>query len=161
MLHLIRAVPDKRGPVQIARMTRENFKKVGVDTGDLYEKEGVASGVAQICVSAKDGDNNIVIVPGANLLLSDNDLAAARDIICKSKVLLLQNEVPGSTTLAAMQMAKSAAPSPLVILNAAPPPTIGDRWQEGQWQKHQVQEMLSCCGKQSLFPMFVSNLSRV
>ena len=152
MLHLIRAVPDKRGPVQIARMTRENFKKVGVDTRDLYEKEG-ASGVAQICVSAKDGDNNIVIFPGANLLLSDKDLAAARDIICKSKVLLLQNEVPGSTTLAAMQMAKSAAPAPLVILNAAPPPTIGDRWQEGQWQQHQVQEMLSCCGKQSLFPI--------
>lgn len=138
------AIVGALGSDQIARMTRENFSKVGVDTRDLYEKEG-ASGVAQICVSAKDGDNNIVIVPGANLLLSDKDLAAARDIICKSKVLLLQNEVPASTTLAAMQMAKSAAPAPLVILNAAPPPTIGDRWQEGQWQQHQVQEMLSCC----------------
>jgi ribokinase len=123
---------------------------VGVDTQHLYAKEG-ASGVAQICVSAKDGDNNIVLIPGANLLLSVKDVDAASDVICKSKVLLLQNEIPASTTLAAMRVAKSAAPAPLVILNAAPPPTIGDNRKEGEWRSDQVQEMLSGCGKQICF----------
>ena len=77
------------GSDQIASITRENFAAAGVDSSHLCAKEG-ASGVAQICVSSLDGNNNIVIVPGANLLLSAEDVTAAGDVIGKSKVVLLQ-----------------------------------------------------------------------
>ena len=132
------------GSDQIAAITRENFSSVGVDTRHLCTKDG-ASGVAQICVSAKDGNNNIVIVPGANLLFSEADVLGAKDVICNAKVVLLQNEVPAATTLAAMGVARSSSSGPVVILNAAPAPTLGENWQEGQWQKDKVAAMLSSC----------------
>mmetsp|Transcript_46928 Transcript_46928/g.75623 ORF Transcript_46928/g.75623 Transcript_46928/m.75623 type:complete len:333 (+) Transcript_46928:103-1101(+) len=134
------------GSDQIERITRENFTALGVDTQHLCAKDGAASGVAQICVSAADGNNNIVIVPGANLLFSPDDVTEASEMISKSRVLLLQNEVPAATSLAAMRAARSAsAPGPLVILNAAPAPSLGDTWQEGQWNASTRTQMLSSC----------------
>lgn len=131
---------------QIERITRENFTALGVDTQHLCAKDCAASGVAQICVSAADGNNNIVIVPGANLLFSPDDVTEASEMISKSRVLLLQNEVPAATSLAAMRAARSAsAPGPVVILNAAPAPSLGDTWQEGQWNASTRTQMLSSC----------------
>ena len=137
------------GSDQIGRITRENFAAAGVNTDHLIAKEG-ASGVAQICVSAKDGNNHIVLVPGANLLLSGADVSAAGTIIRNSKVVLLQNEVPPATTLAAMRAAKegdrpAGGRPPLVVLNAAPAPLIGGKWQEGQWREEEMKDMLSLC----------------
>lgn len=121
------------GADAIAANTRENFKQVGVDTRFLVEKEDVSSGIAQICVQTRDGDNNIVLVPGANLAMDESEIAAAKDMLSSAKVVLLQNEIRPSVSLAAMKAAKSRAGAemPLVILNAAPAPAIGDRWQEG------------------------------
>eukprot|EP00802_Teleaulax_amphioxeia_P017119 Tamp_17264.p1 GENE.Tamp_17264~~Tamp_17264.p1 ORF type:complete len:283 (-),score=35.10 Tamp_17264:259-1107(-) len=143
-LGAVTAMVGALGSDQIATITRDNFAAVGVRTDHLCAKPG-ASGVAQICVSAKDGNNHIVIVPGANLLFSEDDVAAAQELICKSRVLLLQNEIPARCSLAAMKFAKSAASGPLVILNAAPAPSRGDKWQEGQWQQDQVADLLSAC----------------
>lgn len=44
---------------------------------------------------------------GANLLLSEDDVHAAKDLIRHSKVLVCQLEVPPSTSLAALRLAKS------------------------------------------------------
>jgi ribokinase len=135
------------GDDAIAANTRANFERVGVDSRFLLEKKGVSSGIAQICVQAKDGDNHIVLVPGANLELDESDVAAAEEMLSHAKVVLCQNEVRPSVSLAAMKAAKGRADAaaPLVILNAAPAPSIGDRWQEGQWREEQVRDMLSCC----------------
>ena len=135
------------GDDAIAANTRANFEKVGVDTSMLAEKKAARSGIAQICVQAKDGDNHIVLVPGANLELDESDVAAAEGVLARAKVVLCQNEVRPSVSLAAMKAAKGRADAaaPLVILNAAPAPSIGDRWQEGQWRQEQVRDLLSSC----------------
>lgn len=52
------------------------------------------------------GQNSIVIVPGANLLLSTSDLDTAEDVISRSKVIVCQLEIDPKVTLAALKMAK-------------------------------------------------------
>ena len=52
------------------------------------------------------GQNSIVIVAGANLLLNEKDLVLAEDLIKSSKVLVCQLEIPHETTLAALKLAR-------------------------------------------------------
>ncbi|PVD26034.1 hypothetical protein C0Q70_13702 [Pomacea canaliculata] len=86
--------------------TKENFKQHEVDDTHVKQTDRDSSGVASIIVS-EDGQNSIVIVSGANLLLSEDDVHAAKDLIRHSKVLVCQLEVPPSTSLAALRLAKS------------------------------------------------------
>ena len=53
------------------------------------------------------GQNSIVIVAGANLLLSEQDVSAAAEMISQAKVVVCQLEVPPTTSLAALTLAKS------------------------------------------------------
>lgn len=76
------------------------------------------TGIAQIHV-ADNGDNQIVIVAGANNDLAIDDVAANRAaIIDKSRVLVCQMETPLKTTFAALRGFKGIS-----ILNASPVPT--------------------------------------
>eukprot|EP00960_Hanusia_phi_P076527 768572-Hanusia_phi.AAC.8 len=72
------------GDDAIAKMTIENLRKYHVNLEHVCFKEGVASGVAQITVSTRSGENCIVIVPGANLCLEPEDVRKASEV-CGSK----------------------------------------------------------------------------
>ena len=52
------------------------------------------------------GENSIVIVPGANLLLSEEDLTSAEALVSSSKVIVCQLEISPTVSLAALKMAK-------------------------------------------------------
>ena len=52
------------------------------------------------------GQNSIVIVPGANLLLSESDLQSAEQLVSSSKVVACQLEITPAVSLAALKMAK-------------------------------------------------------
>lgn len=54
------------------------------------------------------GQNVIVIVPGANLLLNSEDLKRASDIICKAKVVVCQLEITPAVSLEALKMARAS-----------------------------------------------------
>ncbi len=83
---------------------------------DGLEELSAPSGSAVILVGA-DGDNLIVVAPGANghLTLSS---PAARTAIAKSEVVLIQLEIPLATALAAAREARAAGAT--VIVNASP-----------------------------------------
>uniref|UniRef100_A0A1B0AFE2 Ribokinase n=1 Tax=Glossina pallidipes TaxID=7398 RepID=A0A1B0AFE2_GLOPL len=87
-------------------------EKVNVD----YVKQcaGLPTGFAQITVS-KEGNNQIIIVNGANAELNRADVCAAKHLFENSKVLLCQLETPIEGTLAALHSFKGIS-----ILNAAP-----------------------------------------
>jgi ribokinase len=85
-----------------------------VDTSRVKAVEGVPSGTAFITVS-EDGENQIVVSPGANARLTPEDVAAAGAALGGAAVTLLQLEVP----LAAVAAAARAAGG-TVILNPAP-----------------------------------------
>lgn len=55
-----------------------------------------------MCVA---GENSIVIVAGANLLLTEQDILDAETLIASSKVLVCQLEICSSVTFAALELA--------------------------------------------------------
>ena len=72
--------------------TVKNFETNSVGTKYLTITDKAPSGVAPITVDSK-GNNTIIVVPGANFLLSHHDLQNAKDTIERAKVLICQLEV--------------------------------------------------------------------
>lgn len=93
----------------------EALSQAGVDVRGVRRQAEARSGCALITV-ADDSQNSIVVVAGANALLSEEDLGAARDQI--GGVVLLQLETPPETNRAAARMAREAGAT--VILDPAP-----------------------------------------
>ena len=85
-----------------------------VDTSQVRVVNGVPSGTALITVS-QDGENQIVVSPGANARLTPDDVAAAGAALAAAAVTLLQLEVPLTTVAAAARAATGT-----VVLNPAP-----------------------------------------
>ena len=80
-------------------------------------RERGASGIAVIAVE-DSGQNSIMVVPGANALVSPSDVQAAKESILRSDVVLLQLEVPIETVAEAIRIAKTGDVP--VILDPAP-----------------------------------------
>ena len=96
--------------------TIENFRKNGIDTRYIL-KSPASSGVAPIFVDP-ESHNSIIIVKGANNLLSVEDIRAAADDIRRCKLIVLQLEIPTETVYAAVRFgADNGIP---VLLNPAP-----------------------------------------
>lgn len=89
----------------------------GVDVTCVWETAVTPSGVALIVVDAQ-GQNSIVVAPGANMRLTPADVAAATPVIQTAKALLLQLETPLETVQRAAELARAAGVT--VILNPAP-----------------------------------------
>lgn len=99
-----------------AASTVKNFADNGIDTEWVLETEG-PSGVAPIFVDS-DSNNSIVIVKGANGLLTPADVEAAADAIAACRLLVLQLEIPIETVYAAIDLAVERGVP--VLLNPAP-----------------------------------------
>ena len=95
---------------------REALASAGVDTASLRTTPGTPSGTALIAVGA-DGDNAIVVSPGANGRVSSDDVASAAPLLGAAAVVLLQLEVPLEAVAAAVRHARGT-----VVLNPAPAP---------------------------------------
>ncbi|MEU4546284.1 ribokinase [Nonomuraea dietziae] len=105
---LARTGTDQYGAHLVAGLAAEG---VGVD--HVKESEG-ASGVALITVDA-EGDNSIIVSPGANARLTPADVVAAGDLVSGAEVVSLMLEIPLDTVMAAARAARRA------VLNASPP----------------------------------------
>jgi len=97
--------------------TLENFRECGVETTHVTFTEDAFSGVAPIAVDP-EGRNSIIIVTGANDLLSEDDLERARPEIAAAGVVVCQLEIPVETTLAALRIAREEGVR--TIFNPAP-----------------------------------------
>lgn len=106
--------------------TRENFAKNGISTEHMRVDEERESGVALITVNANDGENTIIVIPGANHGISSEDVETAKDGILSANVILAQLEIPTERNLEAFKIAKSASDGPITILNPAPAATLPD-----------------------------------
>ncbi|NXV61829.1 RBSK Ribokinase, partial [Molothrus ater] len=84
-----------------------NLKKNGISTAFVGQTTDAATGTASIIVNS-EGQNVIVIVPGANLLLNFEDLKRASDVICKAKVVVCQLEITPAVSLEALKMAHAS-----------------------------------------------------
>ncbi|MEW1674944.1 ribokinase [Streptomyces noursei] len=99
-------------------------RAAGTDVAPVIVDADARTGTAMIIVSP-DGDNSIVVSPGANAALTPQDVAAAQDVIAASAVLSLQLEIPMETVRAAAEAAEGAGTR--VVLNPSPTPEDLDR----------------------------------
>ncbi|XP_042645203.1 ribokinase isoform X2 [Tyto alba] len=100
--------------VQSARLGAKTslICKVGKDSfGNDYVENLKKNGIST-------GQNVIVIVPGANLLLNVEDLKRASDVICKAKVVVCQLEITPAVSLEALKMARTTGVK--TLFNPAP-----------------------------------------
>lgn len=94
-----------------------NFEREGIRTDFIIRDSSTHSGVALIFVDAK-GENSIVVAPGANGRLAPEDVDRAQEALAKSKVLLLQLEIPLETVFHAASIAEKHDVK--IILTPAP-----------------------------------------
>ncbi|XP_047357045.1 ribokinase-like isoform X2 [Vespa velutina] len=92
------------------------LKKENVDTAYIQIQKDKQSGIAHITV-ASNGENSIVVVPGANDLLSVDQVIYSADLIKNATVLLCQFESPLDATLQALRIHKGHG---LSIVNGSP-----------------------------------------
>jgi ribokinase len=103
---------DLFGPATIS-----DYKARGIDTRHVLITKGVSSGVAPIFVEGS-GQNRIIVVKGANDLLTPADVDAAAETLRSADCIVLQLEVPVETVYYTLRFAR--AHGIRTILNPAP-----------------------------------------
>jgi ribokinase len=130
-----------------ARLAREM-----IDTRWVNEVSGSSTGIASITVC--NSDNAILIVPGANALLTPDDLDAALPAFTAADVVLAQLEVPLETVEHAALLAERAGKT--FLLNPAPaiqlPRSLLERCSLLTPNEHEVTIALGGAAAQSLPP---------
>ncbi len=109
------AMIGRIGHDENGKFLQTNLEENDVNTEFLFTTPETPTGVALISVQ-NDGDNAIVVSPGANSELSPEDVAAV-PLVAEAQVVLLQAEIPIETVLAAARVAEGK-----VIWNPAPAP---------------------------------------
>ena len=104
------------GDDQHGELLRESMGTAGVDL-DLVRKVDRPTGAAYITVTP-DGENTIVVSPGANSAVDVEQVEAAQNTIAGAKVLLASLEVPLPAVERAVALAAEAGVRP--VLNLSP-----------------------------------------
>ncbi len=107
----------KLGQDVFGENTLKNFKTWGVNPQHIHFTDQAFSGVAPIAVDT-EGHNSIIIVTGANDLLTVEEVEAARSDIASSSILVCQLEIPLEINLAALRIAREEGVK--TIFNPAP-----------------------------------------
>ncbi|MBU7594578.1 ribokinase [Metabacillus halosaccharovorans] len=95
---------------------KQHLQKQGVDTSHIQTISDTSSGVAAITLS--EGDNSIIVVPGANHKLTPALVQQHEQLIAIADIVLLQLEIPLESVVKAAELANEH--NVLVILNPAP-----------------------------------------
>jgi ribokinase len=101
---------------------RQGLADAGVDVTDVVTRVDVRTGAALITV-ADDGENAIVVAPGANATVSVGEVAAALRRR-RPAVVVTQGELPAEVVAAALAEAVRIGARP--VLNLAPVMTLDD-----------------------------------
>jgi ribokinase len=105
------------GGDEFGRSLLESLRQSGVDTTRVVVDESVSSGIAVITVDDR-AENSIVIIPGANGSIGEEDLLRLEIALRETDVLLLQLEVPLEAVVGAAKLSKEHRVP--VVLDPAP-----------------------------------------
>ena len=98
---------------------RQGLRAAGVDDAAVIPDSQASTGIAAIAV-ADSGENHIIVVPGANGTVGEDDVQRLSPYLPHHRHLLLQLEIPLPAVVAAAQAAQRSGVS--VILDPAPAP---------------------------------------
>lgn len=115
----------KVGDDDLGKAALKTYQENGIQTNCIQQTAAAASGVAMILVNNSSGENAIVVAPGANALLTPEDIEAAKSIIEQADVLLVQLETPLDTVQHALAIARQKGV--ITILNPAPAQQLSER----------------------------------
>ena len=96
----------------------KNYEALNFNTDHVTFTDQASTGVAPIWVDGETGDNAIIVVTGANDLLSPADVEAARSAIAQSHSVICQWECLLETSLAALRIGREEGV--MTIFNSAP-----------------------------------------
>lgn len=128
------AVAAARLGAEVSMIGRVGKDTFGSQMLDIISQEGIhsehisvsntqATGVASIVIE-EDGENRIIVVPGANLELSVEDIQLLESVIHQAEMIVLQLEMDLAMTEHAIAIAhKQGIP---IILNPAPAQVLND-----------------------------------
>jgi ribokinase len=105
------------GEDAFAEVLLSNLSKNNILTNNILRTKNQSSGVALIMVD-NAGQNTIMVVPGANMAVSPEDVRSVEGLIATADVLLLQLEIPIESVMEAASIAHQHGVK--VILNPAP-----------------------------------------
>jgi ribokinase len=111
------AMVARVGDDLFGQATIDNFASYGIDASAVTITPGVSSGVAPIFVDSA-GENRILVVKGANDLLSPADVDRATELIRRADFVILQLEIPLETVYYTLALARKLGVRS--ILNPAP-----------------------------------------
>jgi len=103
---------DEAGSAAVA-----NLRVAGVDTRAVRRIEGAPTGAAYVTVT-DDGENSIIVAPGANGLCRPEHVDAATELVRAAALIVTQLEIPLDTVARLLRFAHDAGVP--VLLNAAP-----------------------------------------
>lgn len=95
----------------------ENLESVGVDVSRIRKLSGVSTGIAVIGV-IPEGDNSILVIPGANAHVDKSYIMENMDLLEASDIIVVQLEIPLETV--SMQVKEARKRGKTVILDPAP-----------------------------------------
>lgn len=107
------------GADETAKILLQNLHEVGSNVEHVVVNKEQPTGTAIIAVDDA-GDNNIIVIPGANSTLSCNDIEQLRDVIRSSDIVVMQLEIPLETVMCAAKIAGEYGK--MVVLDPAPVP---------------------------------------
>jgi ribokinase len=118
------------------RLLRSSIRAAGVDDA-LLRTAPSPTGTAVVLVTP-DGDNSIVVSPGANGRLDETDLEVSRDVLSRAKVLVLQREISPEISAAAAAITDAgggrvvlalspSGPMPQSLLDLADPVMVNEQ----------------------------------
>lgn len=107
----------KIGNDVFGKRSSQLFDEEGVDTKGMLLDQDTPSGIALITVD-NEGENSIVVAPGANALLSPKDVEMAFSEYSDCKIILVQLEIPMETVEFTVRYAQKKKIE--VVLNPAP-----------------------------------------
>ncbi|MFP5113975.1 ribokinase [Bacillaceae bacterium C204] len=94
----------------------KHLENQGVNVSNVKPVTDSSTGIASITIA--NGDNQIIVIPGANYHVTPALVASFEDVIATSDILLLQLEIPLESVEKAVELASKHQVK--VILNPAP-----------------------------------------
>ena len=100
----------------------DNLLKNNVNIDNVAVKDSASTGIAVIII--KDGNNSIIVDPGANSLLTPEMVERSEEMIKNSDIMVVQLEIPLETMERAISLAHKHGVK--VLLNPAPGRKLSD-----------------------------------
>ncbi|MBS4179432.1 ribokinase [Lederbergia citrea] len=104
------------GTDEYGKMALESLKKENIKTDHVFTFPDETTGIATIIVS--NGDNRIIVVPGANNRLTPKEIELVKNEIINSEMVVIQLEIPANTVHTALKICNEH--NIPIVLNPAP-----------------------------------------